>query len=171
MVLTLMCETRAGRALAASSSRPAEWRRRSNRCDRNQLAQKRSEFNRDAARQAHRVHPQQKESDMYHRERAEGTGFTMGLMAGAVVGAGVALLFAPKAGSELRENLGESMGTLREAVTRHVRDLADRAGVDLDNLQASVDRATEAAESTANEMVNSAAERARGMSSQSNMPA
>jgi len=113
--------------------------------------------------------PQQKESDMYQRERAEGAGFTIGLMAGAVVGAGVALLFAPKAGSELRGDLGESMGTLRDAVARHVRDLADRAGVDLDNLQASVDRATEAAESTANQMVNSAAEKARSMTGQSNM--
>jgi len=93
----------------------------------------------------------------------------MGLMAGAVVGAGVALLFAPKAGVELREDLGESMGTLREAVARHVRDLADRAGVDLDNLQASVDRATEAAETTASQMINSAAEQARGMTGQSNM--
>ena len=54
-------------------------------------------------------------------------------------------------------------------VQYHVRDLADRAGVDLDNLQASVDRATEAAETTASEMVNSAAEQARGMTSQSNM--
>ena len=106
---------------------------------------------------------------MYQRERDAGTGFTMGLMAGAVVGAGVALLFAPKAGVELREDLGESMGTLREAVARHVRDLADRAGVDLDNLQASVDRATEAAETTASQMINSAAEQARGMTGQSNM--
>lgn len=114
---------------------------------------------------------------MYQRERDAGAGFTMGLMAGAVVGAGVALLFAPKAGAELRENLGESMGTLRDAVARHVRDLADRAGVDLDNLQASVDRATEAAETTASEMINSAAEQARdltgrsksGMTGQSNM--
>ena len=106
---------------------------------------------------------------MYQRERDAGTSFTMGLMAGAVVGAGVALLFAPKAGVDLRGDLGESMGSLREAVARHVRDLADRAGVDLDNLQASVDRATEAAETTANQMINSAAEQARGMTGQSNM--
>jgi gas vesicle protein len=105
---------------------------------------------------------------MYNRERESGAGFTMGLMAGAVVGAGVALLFAPKAGMELREDLGESMGTLRDAVARHVRDLADRAGVDLDNLQASVDRATEAAESTASQMINSAAEQARNVAGQPN---
>jgi chemotaxis response regulator CheB len=37
-----------------------------------------------------RVNFQQKESDMYSRERDAGAGFTMGLMAGAVVGAGLA---------------------------------------------------------------------------------
>jgi gas vesicle protein len=106
---------------------------------------------------------------MYQRERETGAGFTVGLLAGAVVGAGVALLFAPKAGVELREDLGESMETLRDAVTRHVRDLADRSGVDLDNLSASVDRATEAAESTAREMINSAADQARHVTGDSNM--
>jgi gas vesicle protein len=104
---------------------------------------------------------------MYQRERDGGAGFTMGLMAGAVVGAGMALLFAPKAGVDLRGDLNDSMGSLRDAVARHVRDLADRAGVDLDNLQASVDRATEAAESTASQMINTAAEQARGMVGQS----
>ena len=47
-------------------------------------------------------------------EREEGGGsFLMGLLAGTVLGAGLGMLFAPKAGSELRNQLGEQAGRLR----------------------------------------------------------
>ena len=42
-------------------------------------------------------------------EREEGGGsFLMGLLAGTVLGAGLGMLFAPKAGSELRSQLSDS---------------------------------------------------------------
>ncbi|MGE0363539.1 MAG: YtxH domain-containing protein [Vicinamibacterales bacterium] len=60
----------------------------------------------------------------------DGTGFTTGVVVGALVGAGVALLFAPKAGDELRSDLNGSMTSLREAVARRYRALAEMAGVE-----------------------------------------
>ncbi len=82
----------------------------------------------------------------------------IGIVAGLALGAGVALLFAPKTGASMREDLGESVGTLRAAVGRRLRDLADRAGVEVADIGFSVDRATEAVESTAREMVKVAAQ-------------
>ena len=47
-------------------------------------------------------------------EREEGGGsFLMGLLAGTVLGAGLGMLFAPKAGAELRNQLNEQAGKLR----------------------------------------------------------
>lgn len=47
-------------------------------------------------------------------EREEGGGsFLMGLLAGTVLGAGLGMLFAPKAGSELRNQLTEQAGKLK----------------------------------------------------------
>jgi hypothetical protein len=51
-------------------------------------------------------------------EREEGSGsFLMGLLAGTVLGAGLGMLFAPKAGSELRNQLSEQAGRLRDTAT------------------------------------------------------
>ena len=52
------------------------------------------------------------EYDRYEREEGGGS-FLMGLLAGTVLGAGLGMLFAPKPGSELRSQLGESAGKLR----------------------------------------------------------
>ena len=50
------------------------------------------------------------------RSRGTDTTGAIGLFAvGLLVGAGLALLFAPKAGSELREELGERVSGLRES--------------------------------------------------------
>jgi len=47
-------------------------------------------------------------------EREDGSSsFLMGLLAGTVLGAGLGMLFAPKAGSELRGQLGEQATRLR----------------------------------------------------------
>lgn len=46
-----------------------------------------------------------------------GGGFVMGMICGAAVGAAVGLLLAPKAGSELREQIYQSTGRLRRSAT------------------------------------------------------
>lgn len=51
--------------------------------------------------------------DRYEREEGSGS-FLMGLLAGTVLGAGLGMLFAPKAGSELRNQLSEQANRLRD---------------------------------------------------------
>ena len=69
---------------------------------------------------------------------SSGSGFLMGIVCGAAVGAAVGLLLAPKAGSELRQQLYEQSGKLRrkaaegynaaaETMSNVVDDVTERA--------------------------------------------
>jgi gas vesicle protein len=98
---------------------------------------------------------------MYQRQRDSHAGFAAGVITGALVGAGVALLFAPRSGADLRDEMGESWNSLRDAVGRRYRDLAERAGVELKNLHERIDQTTRAVESKAHEFVDEAASEAR----------
>ena len=70
-------------------------------------------------------------NDQYF-EGFEGSGFLLGALAGALVGAGVALLLAPKTGAQVRSELSSGFNTARDAATRRYRDLADKASQKLD---------------------------------------
>jgi gas vesicle protein len=94
---------------------------------------------------------------MSYSERDNAAGFTAGLVAGAIVGAGVALMLAPRSGADLREDLSESWTTLLDAVGRRYRALADKAGVELENIQEKIDQAADSFESGANAVVEAAA--------------
>ena len=94
---------------------------------------------------------------MYRDER--GHGFATGMLTGAMVGAGLALLFAPKAGAELRGDLNDSLTSVRDAVARRYQALAEMAGVEFDNLEERVDRATESIEASARDVLQSATTR------------
>jgi gas vesicle protein len=61
------------------------------------------------------------------QESAGSGSFLLGALAGALVGAGVALLMAPKSGAETRQNLSSGYNSMRDAASRRYRDLADRA--------------------------------------------
>jgi gas vesicle protein len=50
--------------------------------------------------------------DRYDNDGNGGGSFVMGLLTGTVLGAGLGMLFAPRAGSELRTQLAEQAGTL-----------------------------------------------------------
>ena len=50
----------------------------------------------------------------HYEEESGGGGFVIGLLCGAALGAAVGLMFAPKAGSELRQTLVESTGDIRK---------------------------------------------------------
>ena len=56
------------------------------------------------------------EYDRFEREEGSGA-FLMGLLAGTVLGAGLGMLFAPKAGADLRNQLTEQAGRLRNTAT------------------------------------------------------
>ncbi len=62
-----------------------------------------------------------------YREEGTGASFALGLFAGAVIGAGVALLFAPKTGSETRELLGEQYRGLANRVNDATETLRQQA--------------------------------------------
>jgi gas vesicle protein len=100
---------------------------------------------------------------MHHAEEEYNAGFAAGVITGVIVGAGLALLLAPKSGAALREDLNESWSAMRDAVARRYRELAERAGVELDNLQERIDQAANAVESSATKVVESAAQEARQM--------
>jgi len=75
-------------------------------------------------------------------EREEGGGsFLMGLLAGTVLGAGLGMLFAPKAGSELRNQLGEQAGRLRTTATDGYQQASDKVTEKVSQI---VDRGREA---------------------------
>lgn len=54
-------------------------------------------------------------------------GFLLGALAGALVGAGVALLLAPKSGAQVRSDISSGINTARDAAARRYRELADKA--------------------------------------------
>lgn len=54
--------------------------------------------------------------------------FLLGALAGALVGAGVALLLAPRTGAQVRSDISSGMNTARDAAARRYRDLAEKAG-------------------------------------------
>ena len=54
-----------------------------------------------------------------YREEQSGASFVLGMMTGAFIGAGVALLFAPKSGHEMRQQLGEQYRGLADARRRN----------------------------------------------------
>jgi gas vesicle protein len=66
--------------------------------------------------------------------------FLLGALAGALVGAGVALLMAPKSGAETRQDLSSGYNSVREVAARRYRDLADRANAKLGELEQKVDQ-------------------------------
>ena len=49
-----------------------------------------------------------------YQEESGGGGFLIGVLCGTALGAAVALMFAPKAGSELRQTLYDSTGDIRQ---------------------------------------------------------
>lgn len=65
------------------------------------------------------------EDNDYEGASATGAFFT-GLFAGAVIGAGLGLWFAPKAGAEMREQVSDQARQFGEKASKTVNDLADR---------------------------------------------
>ena len=64
----------------------------------------------------------------YNDAESAGSGlFLMGALAGALVGAGVALLLAPKSGAAVRGDISSGFNTAKDAAARRYRELADKA--------------------------------------------
>jgi gas vesicle protein len=80
------------------------------------------------------------EYDRYEKEEGGGS-FLMGLLAGTVLGAGLGMLFAPKAGSELRNQLNEQAGRLRNQATDGYQQASEKVSQIVDRGREAYDRA------------------------------
>ena len=84
------------------------------------------------------------EYDRFEREEGGGS-FLMGLLAGTVLGAGLGMLFAPKAGSELRSQIGtqiaDQTGKLREAADPYYQQATEKVSQIVDSGKEAYDRA------------------------------
>jgi gas vesicle protein len=80
------------------------------------------------------------EYDRFEREEGGGS-FLMGLLAGTVLGAGLGMLFAPKAGAELRSQLGDQAGRLREAADQGYQQASDKVSQIVDRGREAYERA------------------------------
>ena len=97
---------------------------------------------------------------LMNEQESAGSGmFLLGAVAGALVGASVALLMAPKPGAEMRSELNASFNSLRDAAARRYREMADRAGVQISNLEEKADQLADQLESSAREALDMASAR------------
>ena len=69
-------------------------------------------------------------ADTYDRYETEngGSGFMMGLLTGTVLGAGLGLLLAPKAGAEIRGQIQEQARTMGTKASEQYRRASEVAG-------------------------------------------
>lgn len=80
------------------------------------------------------------EYDRFEREEGSGS-FLMGLLAGTVLGAGLGMLFAPRAGSELRNQLSEQAGRLRSTANDTYHQASEKVSQMVDRGREAYDRA------------------------------
>ena len=90
------------------------------------------------------------EYDRFEREDGGGS-FLMGLLAGTVLGAGLGMLFAPKAGTELRSQLGEQAGRLRHTANDAYGNATEKVSQMVDRGREAYDRARSSIPSGGNE--------------------
>ena len=82
--------------------------------------------------------------DLYDNENSGNGGFMMGLLTGTVLGAGLGMLLAPKAGSELRGAIGEQAKNLSNAASEQYKKASETAGTWAERGRDMVDKAREA---------------------------
>jgi len=99
--------------------------------------------------------------DRYENEGGGGGSFVMGLLTGTVLGAGLGMLFAPKSGTELRNQLSEQAGTLRDTASEGYRRASETAGDWADKGRDIVDKAKDAVSRGADEAQRYAREATR----------
>jgi gas vesicle protein len=96
-------------------------------------------------------------SNYYDRPDSGGGNFMIGLFTGALLGAGLGLLLAPKTGSEFRRQLRDRAGALADTAEEGYRRASDTLGDFADRGRDLADRGREAGR----EMFNRASDAAR----------
>jgi gas vesicle protein len=91
--------------------------------------------------------------DRYDNEGGGG-GFMLGLLTGTVLGAGLGMLLAPKAGSDLRGAIGEQARNWSNAASEQVKRAQEAAGTWAERGRDMVDKARDAVARGADEARN-----------------
>jgi gas vesicle protein len=89
--------------------------------------------------------------DRFENEGGGGGSFVMGLLTGTVLGAGLGMLLAPKAGSELRGALGEQARTWGSTASEQYKKASEAAGTWAERGRDMVDKARDAVSRGADE--------------------
>ena len=89
--------------------------------------------------------------DRYENESGGGGGFMMGLLTGTVLGAGLGMLLAPKAGSELRGAIGEQARNWGNTAQEQYKRASETAGQWAERGREMVDKARDAVSRGADE--------------------
>jgi gas vesicle protein len=89
--------------------------------------------------------------DRFDNESSGGGSFVMGLLTGTVLGAGLGMLFAPKAGSELRNQITDQANTIANQASEGYRRATEAAGDLADRGREVYDKAREAVSRGADE--------------------
>jgi gas vesicle protein len=91
------------------------------------------------------------EYDRFEREEGSGA-FLMGLLAGTVLGAGLGMLFAPRAGADLRNQLSEQAGKLKNTASDAYQQASDKVTQFVERGKDAYDRARTTAARTADQL-------------------
>ncbi len=89
--------------------------------------------------------------DRFDNEGSGGGSFVMGLLTGTVLGAGLGMLFAPKSGSDLRNQISEQAGNLANTASDGYRKASEQAGEWADRGREMYDKARDAVAKGADE--------------------
>jgi gas vesicle protein len=89
--------------------------------------------------------------DRFDNEGGGGGSFVMGLLTGTVLGAGLGMLFAPKSGSELRNQVAEQAGNLANTASEGYRKASETAGTWAEKGRDAYDKARDAVNRGADE--------------------
>jgi gas vesicle protein len=101
--------------------------------------------------------------DRFDNEGGGGGSFVMGLLTGTVLGAGLGMLFAPKSGSELRNQISEQAGNLANTASEGYRRATETAGEWADRGKDMYGKAVDAASRGIDEAQRYVRETASGM--------
>ena len=89
--------------------------------------------------------------------------FLLGLMTGSVIGAGLAIWFAPRLASELRQRVTESATDFGNAASRRYQDVTARVNDVADRVTDAVDTATTRAQAVRDDAADAVVRGARAV--------
>ena len=98
---------------------------------------------------------------MHSRIQDKSNGFFLGLVTGGVIGAGLAIMFAPRLASELRQRVSDSASDLRDGAVRSYQDAAGRVSEAVDRVSGLVDDVTRRGQSVRDDVADAVGRGAR----------